>query len=333
MSSTRKIIHIDMDAFFASVEQRDHPQLRDRPVVVGGDPSGRGVVAAASYQARRYGIRSAMSCARAQRLCPATVFVRPDLGRYQAVSRQIHAIFARFTNLIEPLSLDEAYLDVSGATSATAIAEAIRSAIGTELNLTASAGVGPNKLIAKIASDANKPDGLCVVRPQQAADFLAPLPLRRIPGIGPVSAERCQRAGLATIADLRQADAATLHPCFGNQADHFRDLAWGQDQRPVRHQRVRKSVGVEDTVTHDLTTAADLHALLASLADKLAQRLARHALGGRTLTLKIRYADFTTISRSHTLRDSITETDDLRAIAQDLLDRHRQHGRGIRLLG
>ena len=333
----RKIIHVDMDAFYASVEQRDRPELRGRPVVVGGSPASRGVVCAASYEARAYGIRSAIPTSRAARLCPQAEFLHPDFPRYRAVSQQIHAIFRRYTPCIEPLALDEAYLDVTtnhiGEVSATRIAERIRSAIRDEVNLTASAGVGPNKLVAKIASDANKPDGLCVVPPHAVSDFLAPLPVRAIPGIGPKSAERCKDCGILTVTDLRQASPETLQGCFGNHAEHFHNLAWGRDQRPVQANRERKSVGIEDTFREDLTTHNQAITALERLGEGLGTRIARAGVRGRTVTLKVKYHDFRQITRSSSRSDPTDDPQRITAIAKDLVAMTDIGQVPIRLLG
>ena len=335
--SDRKIIHVDMDAFYASVEQRDRPELRGKPVIVGGSPHGRGVVCAASYEARPFGVRSAMPTSRAYRLCPHAEFLSPDFPRYREVSRAIHAIFRRYTDVIEPLALDEAYLDVTdnkvGEVYATPIAKAIRVAIRAELQLTASAGVGPNKLVAKIASDARKPDGLCVVPPERVTDFLAPLPLRAIPGIGPKAGERCSTHGLATIAELRAADDATLAACFGNHGEHFRELAWGRDHRVVRATRERKSIGIEDTFATDITDRAAAEAVLERLAAGLAPRLARAATRGRTVTLKVKYHDFRQVTRAASLADPTADIDLVLRLATGLLDQTEVGTIPIRLLG
>ena len=337
LSPVRKIIHVDMDAFYASVEQRDRPELKGQAVVVGGSPEGRGVIAAASYEARRFGVRSAMSSARALRLCPQLVFLRPDFTRYRAVSQQVHAIFLSVTDQIQPLALDEAYLDVTSnhlnETSATRLAEHIRARIATELRLTASAGVGPNKLVAKIASDHHKPNGLCVVPPDAVAEFLAPLPVRAIPGIGPATDERCKRHGLRTIMDLRSASIETLSACFGNFAQRYRDLAHGIDDRPVHRSRGRKSIGIEDTFADDLTTREQAEAQLEKLANQLEQRAARSASRGRTITLKVKYHDFRLTTRSRTLSDATAEAATLLAVCIQLLDETEVGLVPVRLLG
>lgn len=333
----RKIIHVDMDAFYASVEQRDRPEWRDQPLIVGGSPDGRGVVAAASYAARRFGIRSAMSAAKALRLCPQVIVVQPDFTRYRQVSAQIHQIFASVTSLIEPLALDEAYLDVTTnhrtEPSATRIAEHIKHEIQQQLGLIASAGVGPNKLVAKIASDADKPDGLCVVPPAQVEAFLAPLPARALPGIGPKASERCALHHIRTIGDVRTASADTLFACFGNYGEHFRDLAWGRDQRPVRHQRQRKSVGIEDTFSTDITELPTALAELDRLVSGLYQRLKKADVRGRTITLKVKYDDFSQITRSHTLSTASAEQSVIAQTVHELVQDTEIGQRPVRLLG
>ncbi|MET0250212.1 MAG: DNA polymerase IV [Sphingobium sp.] len=304
----RKIIHVDMDAFFASVEQRDDPALRGKPVAVGGGGP-RGVVAAASYEARVFGVRSAMPGMRARRLCPDLLFVKPRFEVYREVSTQIRAIFARFTDIVQPLSLDEAYLDVTvnkpGIGSATRIAQEIRAMIRAETGLTASAGVSYNKLIAKLASDQNKPDGLCVVRPEEGAAFIAAMPVRRIHGVGPVTARRMQALGIETGADLRARDMAFLQAHFGSAADYYWRAARGQDDRPVREREGRKSVSVEDTFVDDLTDEAALVAEVEKIAQSLWTRIERAQAYGRTVVLKVKFADFRIITRSRSFTSAV----------------------------
>ena len=277
----RKIIHVDMDAFYASVEQRDDPSLRGLPIAVGGGGP-RGVVATCSYEARTFGVRSAMPGARARRLCPDLLFVKPRFEVYRAVSVQIREIFARFTDMIQPLSLDEAYLDVTvnkpGIASATRVAQEIRRMIRAETGLTASAGVSYNKLIAKLASDQNKPDGICVVRPAEGAAFIAAMPVRRIHGVGPVTARRMQALGIETGADLRARDLPFLQAHFGSAADFYYRAARGEDDRPVRERQSRKSVSVEDTFFDDLTDRDALMTELDRISASLWTRIekARH---------------------------------------------------------
>ena len=298
----RKILHIDMDAFYASVEQRDDPTLRGRPVVVAWRGQ-RSVVCAASYEARRFGVRSAMPALRAERLCPDAVFVPPDFPRYKAVSRLVREIFARHTDLIEPLSLDEAYLDVtvpkSGLSSATAVAETIRAQIRAETALTASAGVAPNKFLAKIASDWNKPDGLCVIRPQQAFDFLTPLPVGRIPGVGKVAQRRLEEMGVKTVGELRGADPVQLQRLFGSFGPRLLQRAMGIDERPVEPDQPVRSISSEDTFASDLPLEA-LEPAIRALAEKTWTATRRTERVGRTVVLKLKTAQFRLLTRSHT---------------------------------
>ncbi|MET0269569.1 MAG: DNA polymerase IV, partial [Sphingomonas sp.] len=305
----RRIIHVDMDAFYASVEQRDDPTLRGRPVAVGGGAL-RGVVAAASYEARKFGVRSAMASVTARRRCPDLIFVKPRFDVYKAVSNEIRAVFAEYTDLIEPLSLDEAYLDVTdtvaGHGSATAIAEAIRAGIRARTGLTASAGVSYNKFIAKIASDQNKPDGLCVIPPHRGAAFVATLPVSRFHGVGPVTAARMARLGIETGADLRARPLAWLQAEFGKSAGYYYRAARGEDDRPVRPNRVHKSVGAERTFENDLITLPDLLAKLEIAIDAAWMRVERAGLRGRTVTLKVKFADFRQITRARSFAVPIT---------------------------
>ena len=307
MVSARKIIHVDMDAFYASVEQRDDPALRGRPVVVAWRGK-RSVVVAASYEARRFGVRSAMPALRAERLCPQAVFVAPDFVRYKAVSRQVQAIFARYTDAIEPLSLDEAYLDVSdnraGLPSATATAEAIRGAIREETGLTASAGVAPNKFVAKIASDFRKPDGLFVVRPRQVQAFLAPLPVGRLPGVGRVMDGKLAELGLTVVSDLRNLDVEDLERRFGRWGRRLHELSFGIDERPVVSERPTLQISCEDTFERDLLLD-DLEPAIRALAGKawegyLRERARRPERIARTVVLKLKTAEFRILTRSLT---------------------------------
>ncbi|MGK6323535.1 DNA polymerase IV [Sphingomonas sp. DT-51] len=334
--ATRKIIHIDMDAFYASVEQRDAPELRSRPVAVGGARA-RGVVAAASYEARAFGVRSAMPSVTALRRCPELVFVPPRFEVYRAVSRQIHAIFTDYTDVIEPLSLDEAYLDVTadvrGLGSAGAIAEQIRERIVAETGLTASAGVSYNKFIAKLASDQNKPDGLCVIPPGRGAAFVAALPVKRFHGVGPVTATKMARLGIETGADLRNRSLEFLRAHFGSYADYLHGAARGVDERPVRAHREAKSVGAERTFETNLIDPVAIEAALALVADAAWTRIARHEAHGRTVTLKLRRADFATITRARSLTAPVTDKPQLLAIGRGLLLPLLPVQGGIRLLG
>ncbi|MCX7675763.1 MAG: DNA polymerase IV [Alteraurantiacibacter sp.] len=336
----RKIIHVDMDAFFASVEQRDNPHLRGRPVAV-GFAGGRGVVAAASYEARRFGVRSAMPSVTALRKCPELVFVPPRFDVYRAVSQQIRDIFARYTPLIEPLSLDEAYLDVTadlpGIGSATRIAELIRAAIRAETGLTASAGVSYNKFLAKLASDQNKPDGLCVIRPGEGARFVAALPVRRFHGIGPKGAEKMAALGIATGADLAARDIAFLRQHFGSFADYLYRAARGIDLRPVQPDREAKSIGGERTFAHDMIAPDELRGALTTIIaivwDRIAARQARSPVQGRTVVLKLKYSDFTVATRSRSQPTPVASREEFTALARDLLEAELPLDRPIRLMG
>ena len=305
----RKIIHIDMDAFYASVEQRDNPQLRGKPVVVGGDPDSRGVVATCSYEARRYGIHSAMSCARAYRLCPQVIFVRPRFSAYHEVSRQIREIFQRYTDLIEPLSLDEAYLDVTinkpGIQSATWVAQIIRQVIKKETGLTASAGISYNKFLAKIASDVKKPDGLTVVTPERAEQFIAKLPVRRVHGVGRVTEKKMQNLGILTGADLRLRSRQELDRNFGKAGEYYFNSARGIDLRPVVPNRVRKSIGKETTLIEDTADHGQILTIIGDLAAKVAMLLREKKTSGLTLTLKVKYSNFQIVTRSISREQSI----------------------------
>lgn len=332
----RKIIHIDMDAFYASVEQRDDPSLRGLPIAVGGGGP-RGVVATCSYEARRFGVRSAMPGGRARRLCPNLVFVKPRFEVYRAVSGQVREIFSRFTDIVQPLSLDEAYLDVTvnkpGIASATQIAEQIRAMIRAETGLTASAGVSYNKLIAKLASDQNKPDGICVVRPSEGEAFIAAMPVRRIHGVGPVTAKRMQALGIETGADLRARDMGFLQAHFGSAADYYYRAARGEDDRPVREREGRKSVSVEDTFFDDLSEEAALVAELDRIADNLWGRIEKAGAWGRTVVLKIKFADFRIITRSRSFSAPVRSKAVLAQAGRDLLLAQLPLRMGARLLG
>jgi len=317
-STPRKILHIDMDAFYASVEQRDDPSLRGKPVVVAWRGA-RSVVCAASYEARVFGVRSAMPAVRAERLCPQAIFVPPDFVRYKAVSRQVRAIFARHTELIEPLSLDEAYLDVtanrSALASATAIAEVIRAAIREETGLTASAGVAPNKFLAKIASDWRKPDGLFVIRPHQAEAFLAPLAVGRLPGVGKVMEGKLAAMGVATAADLRGLGQAALEQRFGRWGRRLYELSWGIDEHAVEPDRPTLQVSSEDTFEHDLTLG-ELEPHIRRLAEKTWTGHQRErGRVARTVVLKLKTADFRTLTRSFSPATLPASADELAEIA------------------
>lgn len=332
----RKVIHVDMDAFYASVEQRDDPSLRGKPIAVGGS-SGRGVVAAASYEARVFGVRSAMPSVRASRLCPELIFRKPRFDVYRAVSQQIRAIFLDYTPHVEPLSLDEAYLDVTadlkGIGSATRIAEDIRRRIRAETGLTASAGVSYNKFLAKLASDQNKPDGLCVIRPGEGAAFVATLPVRRFHGVGPRGAEKMARLGIETGADLAKKDLAFLRANFGSFAEYLYRAARGVDLRQVRADRPRKSVGGERTFSENIEDPDALRETMDSIIDIVWERIERAEARGRTVTLKLRYADFKTLTRARSLLHSVTDKTEFSRIGHALLEDLMPLPQPIRLMG
>ncbi|MFH0945357.1 MAG: DNA polymerase IV [Planctomycetota bacterium] len=333
----RKVIHVDMDAFFAAVEQRDRPELRGKPVIVGGSPHGRGVVSTASYEARRFGVHSAMPCSRAFRLCPQGIFLRPRFEAYRAVSDVVRAIFHDHTDLVEPVSLDEAYLDVTRnrheIPSATGVAERIRREIFEQTSLTASAGVGPNKFIAKVASDMNKPDGLTVVPPGQVREFLEHLPVKKIPGIGPVTGRRCEEFGIRSCGDFLRFDETELQRLFGKSGRHFLLLARGLDPRPVVADSERKSVSIEDTFPEDLKSLDDALVALDKLANGLEGRLEKHGFSGRTVVLKVKYGDFRQITRQRSLGIAVRSRKSLLATAMELLPETEVGRRPVRLLG
>ena len=332
----RKIIHVDMDAFFASVEQRDNPDLKGRPVAVGG-AGGRGVVAAASYEARVFGVRSAMPSVTASRLCPDLVFVRPRFDAYKEASRQIRRVFEHYTPVIEPLSLDEAYLDVTedklGIGSATRIAELIRQEIRAKTRLTASAGVSYNKFIAKLASDQNKPDGLCVIRPGEGAQFVAGLPIRRFHGVGPRAEAKMQALGIATGADLAAKDIAFMRQHFGSMADYLFRAARGIDLRPVRAHRVRKSVGGERTFSEDIGSGAAVRDTLENIIDIVWERIEAAEARGRTVTLKLKFTDFQIMTRATSLADYVSGKTEFGQVARALLEAELPLRGPIRLMG
>jgi DNA polymerase-4 len=332
----RKILHVDMDSYFASVEQRDDPTLRGRPVAVGGD-SMRGVVAAASYEARRFGIRSAMPMRQAMERCRELVVVRPRFDVYRSVSRQIHEVFAEHTDLIEPLSLDEAYLDVTenrkGLPTATAVAEEIRAAIRERTGLTASAGVSGNKFLAKLGSGMNKPDGLTVIRPDRGAEYVADLDVGRFHGIGPATAARMERLGIRTGRDLRRQTVEFMIETFGRSGVYYRDIAWGIDDRPVVPDRERKSYGSENTFESDLSSRDDIVRELDDILERVWSDRERIRRDGRTVTLKAKYCDFEQITRSRSARGLIADRDEIRTMVMDLLDSIMPLARPLRLVG
>jgi DNA polymerase IV len=321
--SIRKIVHVDMDAFYASVEQRDDPGLRGKPVVVAWRGS-RSVVCAASYEARRFGVRSAMPAIRAERLCPDAIFVAPDFIRYREVSRAVREIFQRYTDLIEPLSLDEAYLDVTqnkrGLPTATGVAKAIRQAIREELQLTASAGVAPNKFLAKIASDWRKPDGLFVIQPEDVETFLPPLPVGRIPGVGKVTEARLKQMGVLTVGDLQTLDLAALDAQFGRYGTRLYELARGIDHGKVISDRPTKSISAEDTFERDIPLS-ETEALIRRLAEKVWTASRKDGRVARTVVLKLKTSEFNILTRSRTPVVPPESCEELTAIALSLRDR------------
>ncbi|HEV2223526.1 MAG TPA: DNA polymerase IV [Candidatus Sulfotelmatobacter sp.] len=332
----RKIVHIDMDAFYASVEQRDDPQLRGKPVIVAWRGK-RSVVCAASYEARKFGVRSAMPGVRAEQLCPNAVFLPPDFVRYRAVSRQVHEILKRHTDLIEPLSLDEAYLDVSenkaGLPTATEVARAIRRLISMELNLTASAGVAPNKFLAKIASDWKKPDGLFVIQPDDVNSFLLPLPVGRLPGVGKVTEEKLKSLAIDTVGDLRKMDLESLDSRFGRYGLRLYELARGIDNSPVVPDRVTQSISSEDTFEHD-ALLADLEPMIRKLAEKTWTAVRKESRIARTVVLKLKTSEFKILTRSHTPDKPPASCDELTSIALALRSRVELHAKQrFRLVG
>ena len=332
----RKIIHVDMDAFYASVEQRDNPELRGKPVAVGGSQE-RGVVAAASYEARKFGIRSAMPSITAKRKCPDLIFVKPRFDVYKQASLQIRAIFAEYTPIVEPLSLDEAYLDVTenlkGIASATEIAKEIRARIRAETGLTASAGISYNKFLAKIASDYRKPDGLFVITPKMGQAFVEALPVAKFHGVGPATAAKMNRLGIQTGFDLKARTLPFLQQHFGKSGPFFYWIARGVDDRPVRADRIRKSLGAENTFPDDLFAFEAARDALRPIIEKVWRHCAGAGVRGRTVTLKVKYADFRQITRSRTSAAFIATPAELEQIALALLGPIFPAQRGIRLLG
>jgi DNA polymerase-4 len=333
----RRILHIDMDAFYASVEQRDNPAIRGKPVVVGGDPTKRGVVAAASYEARTFGVRSAIPMSRAVRLCPSLIIVRPDFEKYRAVSQQIFAIYRAVTPLVEPLSLDEAYLDVTenawGEALGVNVARRIKQQIRETTSLTASAGVAPNKFLAKIASGWQKPDGLTVIAPERVESFLHGLPVDALWGVGPKTAARLRAHGIDKLVDVRTRTLDDLREIVGSAAEWLRDLSLGVDNRPVDPTEDRKSAGSECTYEKDLTDVAQIRREIDEMARDAARWLAKRDLYARTVVIKVRYDDFSTITRSQSERKPTRDADDIARRAIALLDKTDAGRRPIRLLG
>lgn len=333
----RKIIHIDMDAFYASVEQRDFPELRGKALAVGGSPDGRGVVAAASYEARKYGVHSAMPSRQALQLCPHLIFTFPRFDVYREVSLQIRAIFSRYTDVIEPLSLDEAYLDVTEdkmqIESAIEVAKEIKRAIHEELGLTASAGVSVNKFVAKIASDYNKPDGLTFIGPSKVVRFLEALPIDKFFGVGKVTAQKMKAKGIHYGIDLKRFSEEELFQDFGKSGRFFYNMVRGLDDRPVRPNRVTKSISVEDTFETNLLLRDDLLKELQILCERLHSRVVAKKKTGRTVTLKVKFADFTQVTRSITQLYYMNSYEEILTLLRGLFDKVELENRRVRLLG
>ncbi len=336
----RFIFHVDMDAFYASIEQRENLRYRGRPVIVGADPKrgqGRGVVAACSYEARRFGIRSALPISQAYRLCPHGVYVLPDMDRYSQVSRQIRGIFHTVTTQVEPLSIDEAFLDVSGqvgdSKGALELAGQLKGRILQEQRLTASIGIASSKFVAKIASDLEKPDGLVMVEPENVQAFLDPLPISRIWGVGPKTEERLKGIGVKTIEQLRNLEADLLQKRFGKMGGHLWQLANGIDNRSVVTERKATSLSQERTFFEDTNDEEQLTQVIQKLSTRIAERLAKHGQGGRTVTLKLRYSDFTTLTRQISFRHLVCGSQEIQEVAVRLLDRHWDRRRKVRLIG
>jgi DNA polymerase-4 len=333
----RKIIHVDMDMFYAAVELRDRPELAGQPVVVGGRPDSRSVATTANYEARKFGIHSGMSCAEARRRCPHCIFIPPDFKKYQHVSEQIRQIFMDYTDLVETMSLDEAYLDVTSnkknEASATRLAREIKERIFVATGLTASAGVAANMFVAKIASDARKPNGLCVVRPEQVLAFIRPLPVLRIPGIGRVTDARMQQLGIRTVADLEKKPLEFLKKEFGKFGLYLHDIARGIDERQVIPWRERQSYGAEETFAKDILEIGPLLVFLEQCARRVFEELSQEGKQARTVTLKIKYFDFQSVTRRQTFDHFLTSAADIFSAAKDLLERTEAGGRPVRLAG
>lgn len=337
MHDSRKIIHIDMDAFFTSVEQRDFPELRGKPVIVGGMPGKRGVVAAASYEARQYGIHSAMPSTQAYQRCPHAIFARARFEVYRQVSQQVRAIFRQYTDLVEPLSLDEAFLDVThnkkNNPSATLIAQEIRKTIFQETGLTASAGVAPNKFLAKVASDMNKPNGIFVITPADVSAFIEQLPIGKFFGIGKATEKKMLKLNIKNGADLKGFSELDLIRHFGKAGAYYYRIARGSDHRKVTPHRIRKSVGVEETFDRDLATREEMNRVLDELAQTLEGRLRKAELSGKTVTLKLRFANFDTITRGRTTERFLCDAEPVLQIVHGLMDNIDLAGKQVRLLG
>ncbi len=336
-SQIRKIIHVDMDAFFASVEQRDSPALRGQCVIVGGSPKSRGVVCAASYEARQFGVKSAMASAQAIKLCPQAHFIKPDFQKYHQVSIQLKSIFKDYSDQIEPLSLDEAYLDVTdnkkNILSATQTAKEIKSRIAKELDLIASCGVAHNKLLAKIASDYNKPNGLCVIKPHEAKDFMKNLPVSIIPGVGRVTQRKLEKHNILTCQDIWKSPQVHLTKLLGKFGPALYNYALGIDTRPVQAKRKRQSLGSEVTLAQDILDIEEINRVLHKEIDHLVHRLSEKSLKGKTITLKIKYHDFTTITRSTTLPLATDDRETIQEECQRLLKKTLAGKKKLRLIG
>ena len=333
----RKIIHIDMDAFFASVEQHDHPELRGLPVIIGGSPEERGVVSTCSYEARAFGVHSAMPASQARRLCPHGIFLPVNYARYKEVSEEIRGIFKDCTDLVEPVSIDEAYLDVTvnhyNIASATRLAQMIQRQIYERTGLTASAGVSYNKFLAKVASDLRKPAGLSVIPPERAQEFLETLPIAKFHGIGKVTAEKFHSMGIRCGADLKKLDLPLLLSLFGKTGEYYYKIVRGDDDRPVEINGERKSVGKENTFPRDLSNQRRIRLEIRELAAQVASRMQRRHLAGKTVTLKVRYSDFQTITRAKSLRTPVDRAGSIATVALQLLKKTEAGIRPVRLLG
>jgi len=333
----RKIIHVDMDAFFAAVEQRDNPQLQGKPVIVGGPPDSRGVVATCNYEARKYGVHSAMASSRAGQLCPHGVFVKPRFQAYKQASEKIHQVFKQYTNLIEPLSLDEAYLDVTKTSScngsATLMAKEIRQKIFESTQLTASAGISYNKFLAKVASDINKPDGQCVIKPEDGEKFVQTLAIGRFYGIGKVTEAKMHSLKIFTGADLKSWSKEQLAQYFGKSSGYYYSIARGVDDRPVSNHRVRKSLGSETTFQQDMRDVSEMMLCLENLAFQVLKSLKQKSLVAYTITLKIKYSNFQQVTRSRTFESPLNDHSSVKSILAILLEKTEVESRCVRLLG
>ena len=336
-ASHKKIIHVDMDAFFAAVEQRDNPSLRGKPVIVGGRPGGRGVVSTCSYEARKYGVHSAMPTNEAYRLCPHGIFVKSRFDAYKEASNIVRNIFYEYTDLVEPLSLDEAYLDVTenhkGNPSATLVAEEIRARIFEETQLTASAGVAPNKFIAKVASDYNKPNGITVITPSRAEEFLEGLDIKKFFGVGKATQKKMHALGIKTGSDLKQWSEIDLVKAFGKSGRWYYKIVRGLDDREVKPHRTRKSYGKERTFSEDIGDLEWVNGFLDDLAKQISEGMRKIPTAGKTITLKVRYKNFDTITRSHSLAHYTNKAGEISTIAKQLLEQTEVGSREIRLLG